>query len=158
MTMVFQWRQDSRFPVGAQIAAERLNFIKSKAGAISPRAVVDDAQHDSSPLHKCFEWDDAQAADGFRLSQARKLIGSIVVVEINDRPVSQETRAFVHVTAGEVRYEPIEVAMASPDLKAEVLARARSEIASWKQRYAALSEFAKLHNMIDELLAENVAA
>ena len=120
--------------------------------------MVDDAQHDSSPLHKCFEWDDAQAADGFRLSQARKLIGSIVVIEINDRPVSQETRAFVHVTAGEVRYEPVEVAMASPDLKAEVLARARSEIASWKQRYAALSEFAKLHNMIDELLAENVAA
>ena len=158
MAMTFAWRPESRFPIGAQVAAERLNIIKQAAGGITPSAVVDDARGDNSPLHPCFEWDDPKAAEGFRLAQARKLIGSIVVVEVGENPVNKETRAFVHTSISEPRYEPIEVAMSRPDIRAEVLARARGEIANWKARYAAYSEFARLHATIDELLADETAA
>lgn len=152
MSMTYNWRPDSRFPIGAQIAAERLERIRTKAGAITARAVVDDAQSHNSPLHPCFEWDDAKAADQHRLSQARKLIGSIILVEVGDTPIRRETRAFVHVeSAGS--YQPITVAMSNPDTRDEVLAAAKREIAAWRERYSAYSEFAKIHAVLDEILA-----
>lgn len=153
MTMVYEWKAGSRFPIGAQIAAERLNLIREQNGAITPRVVVDDAASDNSPLHRCFEWDNDKAADSFRLDQARKLIGSIVVAQIDEKPVNKEARAFVHIESGANRYEPIQVAMASVDMRAEVLAKAQQEIKMWRARYAAYQEFAKLHSAIDEMLA-----
>ena len=152
MGMIYEWRSDSRFPIGAQIAAERLKKIKDQCGALTPRVVVDDAASPRSPLHLCFEWDDETAADNYRLAQARKLIGSIVVAEVDDEPVNLETRAFVHVTVGDgARYEAIEVAMASSPMRHEVLERAKREIKLWRARYAAYEEFSDLVNQIDAL-------
>ena len=152
MGMIYEWRSDSRFPIGAQIAAERLKKIKDQCGALTPRVVVDDAASPRSPLHLCFEWDDETAADNYRLAQARKLIGSIVVAEVDDEPVNLETRAFVHVTVGDgARYEAIEVAMASSSMRLEVLERAKREIKLWRARYSAYEEFSDLVNQIDAL-------
>jgi hypothetical protein len=151
MSMIYEWKADSRFPIGAQIAAERLKKIKAQHGSITPRVVVDDAANPRSPLHPCFEWDDETAADNFRLFQARKLIGAIVVAEIDDQPVNLETRAFVHVTNDGPHYEAVEVAMASASMRHEVLERAKREIKMWRARYAAYEEFADLVNRIDAL-------
>jgi len=127
MSMIYQWRTDARFPVGATIAAERLTRIKKQNGEITPRAVVDDASSPKSPL----------------------LIGSIVVAEVNDKPVQHETRAFVHVTADSPRYEPIDVAMRSEPMREEIIGRAWQEIKSWRARYAAYQEFAEIIDAID---------
>lgn len=152
MSMIYEWKADSRFPIGAQIAAERLKKIKSQHGAITPRVVVDDAANPRSPLHPCFEWDDETAADNYRLSQARKLIGSIVVAEIDDHPVNLETRAFVHVTVGDgARYEAVEVAMSHEHMRNEVLERAKREIKLWRARYAGYEEFVEIVMSIDAL-------
>lgn len=152
MSIIYEWRSDSRFPIGAQIAAERLNKLRKQAGEITPRVVVDDAANSRSPLHPCFEWDDEKAADNYRLTQARKLIGSIVVAQIDEQPMNLETRAFVHITAGDAaRYEPVEVAMASESMRHEVLERARREIKLWRARYHAYEEFADLVMRIDAL-------
>jgi hypothetical protein len=150
--MIYEWKPDSRFPVGAQIAAERLHTIRVANGELTPRAVVDDAANPRSPLHPCFEWDDEKAADSHRMWQARKLIGSIVVAEYADAPVANETRAFVHITAEEPQYVPIEVAMTDVEMREEILSRARREIRIWKQRYAAYEEFASLVAAIDEVI------
>lgn len=158
MSMTYQWKSNSRFPIGAQIAAERLSMIRDNMGVITPRHVVDDATSDNSPLHKCFEWDDTKAADNYRLGQARGLIGALIVAQVDDAPVKKETRAFVHIENSGARYEPIQVAMAHGDMRAEVLSRAQHEIKMWRARYSALSEFAEIHSKIDELLAVDKAA
>jgi len=150
--MIYEWKKDSRFPIGAQIAAERLHTIRIANGELTPRVVVDDAANPRSPLHPCFEWNDDKAADNYRLWQARKLMGSIVVAEYADAPVDTETRAFVHVTLEEPQYVPIEVAMTSVDMREEILDRAKREIRIWKQRYAAYEEFANLVAAIDEVI------
>lgn len=150
--MIYEWKRDSRFPVGAQIAAERLHRIRTQNGELTPRLVVDDAANANSPLHPCFEWNDERAADAHRLWQARRLMGSIVVAEYADAPVSVETRAFVHITAEEPQYVPIEVAMTNVDMREEILDRAKKEIRIWKQRYAAYEEFAALVAAIDEVV------
>ena len=151
MSMIYEWKADSRFPIGAQIAAERLKKIKDQHGAITPRVVVDDAANPRSPLHPCFEWDDETAADNYRLSQARKLIGSIVVAEMDNYPIINETRAFVHVTNDGPHYEAVEVAMSQEGMRNEVLERAKREIKLWRARYAGYEEFADLVLSIDAL-------
>jgi len=152
MSMIYEWKSDSRFPIGAQIAAERLQSIRARNGELTPRGVVDDASSPRSPLHPCFEWNDEKAADAHRMWQARKLIGSIVVAEYDDQPVAKETRAFVHITANDPQYVPIEVAMATESIRDEVLNRARREIKMWRARYAAYEEFSHLVAAIDEVV------
>src|ERR1700680_1931431 len=58
----------------AQIAA-------ASNGHLTPKAVVSEARNNRSVLHRHFEWDDAVAAEAFRLDQARTLIRSIRVVD-----------------------------------------------------------------------------
>ena len=157
MGMAFEWKPDSRFSVGAQIVGERLESIKARRGAITPRAVVDDAKQKSSPLHKLFTWDDAKAADYWRVEEARKVIQSIVLVKVDGAPVARETRAFVHISTGGERYEPIQHAMAVAELRDEVLERARQEILNWRARYAAYEEFATVHAAVDEAFAGKAA-
>lgn len=154
MAMAYQWKPGTRYSVGAQIAAERLKEIGARAGGITPRAVVDDARSNNSPLHKCFEWDDGKAADEYRLGQARSLIGALVVVRVDDAPVLKETRAFLHVSVESPQYVPTEVALSVPDMRAEILARAQAEIIRWKANYSAYAEFAKVVSAIDEVLGE----
>lgn len=142
MGMVYQWRKQSRFPVDAQVAAGRLQLIREELGEITPRAVVDDARGDNSPLHSCFDWDDATAAEAHRVHTARQLIGSLMVVSVDSKPVHRETRAFVHITAdASPRYEPIEVAIRNVDMREEILRQGRLEIKRWRERYAAYEEF-----------------
>lgn len=59
---------------------ERLERIRIREkGILTPDAVVDDAQDISSPLHAYFTWDDSEAANQFRLDQARTLIRNVKV-------------------------------------------------------------------------------
>lgn len=154
MAMVYEWKADSRFPIAAQIAAERLQEIKERNGRLTPHSVIKDASSEKSPIHKCFEWNDGKAAEEYRLWQARKLIGAIIVLEVNDTPLKHETRAFVHVGRDEDRrYEDISVAFRQPELREQVLARAKAEILAWRHRYRALEEFAAVFDAIDAATA-----
>lgn len=152
MGMVYQWRKDSRFSVDAQVAGDRLQLIREELGEITPRAVVDDARGDNSPLHSCFDWDDATAAEAHRVHTARQLIGSLMVVSVDSKPVHRETRAFVHIAAdASPRYEPIEVVIRDPDMREEMLRQGRIEIKRWRERYSAYQEFAALFPLVDAL-------
>src|SRR5262245_16182963 len=73
----------------AIVALNRLadNF----GGALSPRDVVDAAKNDASPLHPYFEWNDSEAADQWRLEQARRLLRVRIVYQ----PLPQNTRVVV---------------------------------------------------------------
>ena len=51
----------------------------AEQGDISERAIVDTARSDNSPLHRFFDWNDASAADRFRLHQAGMMLRSIRV-------------------------------------------------------------------------------
>lgn len=61
------------------ILATALQAIYERHGAITPDMVVEAARDPASPLHECFEWDDAAAAQAHRRDQARALLRSIRV-------------------------------------------------------------------------------
>lgn len=60
---------------------EELNRIAARnGGVIEPEKVVERARNPRSPLHSQFQWDDTEAAQQWRLEQARRLIRSVQVI------------------------------------------------------------------------------
>lgn len=53
-------------------------------GRLTPEQVVEDARAEDSPLHSHFTWDDAEAAQKYRLNEARALIRIRVEVRMDE--------------------------------------------------------------------------
>jgi hypothetical protein len=97
-----------------QVSAELLR-IREAGGVLTPPAVVEAARPPEAPLHRAFEWDDGRAAEQYRLTQARRLIRMVILI---DPPSGRTVAQFHHVNvqAGGRRYEPIDFVVATPDL------------------------------------------
>lgn len=61
------------------IAAELAKLTLLGGGVLTPHAVVGAAKDPLSAMHAQFTWDDDEAADAWRLDQARQLIRSVKV-------------------------------------------------------------------------------
>ena len=60
----------------------------AETGRITPDAVVQAASDPGSPLHQYFEWDDSEAAQRYRVTQARVLLARVKIeYETNDHVV-----------------------------------------------------------------------
>lgn len=128
-----------------------LNTIAAKHGGLLPaRAVVDWARaHPKSELHKRFTWDDSEAAECWRVQQARVLIASVV---IEPRP-NQVIRAFVSLKSDRVGDQPayrrtINV-MSDAEQRAEMLQMAKDELGRVRRTFATLTELASVWHAID---------
>lgn len=75
--MVYQWAKGSRLKANAQEVGEELEAIQ---GSLTPERIVDEARNKSLELHKCFEWDNEEAAEKYRITQARDVLRFISVV------------------------------------------------------------------------------
>ena len=112
--------------------------------------VVAAAKPKSHVLHGYFEWDDGAAADEYRLTQARHLLRSVVILreEEDDHPAMRVVE-FVPRTADDAeedgmgQYHLTVKVMRTPELAARVKARLRVELsvtAEKLRQYDALSQ------------------
>lgn len=60
------------------VVADRVQRLERR-GELTTGSVLLDAEDESSPLHRYFEWDDSAAAHAHRLDQARTLIRRVKV-------------------------------------------------------------------------------
>jgi hypothetical protein len=90
-----------------------LSRIHDENGGLTAKIVVEEARLETSPLHRCFEWDDGEAGQKYREWQARRLI-RVVVTKEEGQPSAP---VFVHVTDTEgPRYIKVSEAIKKPDL------------------------------------------
>jgi len=97
-------------------------LCKLKGGELTPDEVLQDAKKRSSLLHGLFDWDDNQAAQKWRMHQARLLLNGIVeVVEIQG--VETKMRSFynVHNTKQERVYVTLETATTNQNYVKQLL-------------------------------------
>lgn len=136
----YQWKRGSFVSGDAQVAGEVCSMLERR-GDLTPKALVDESRPDDAPLHGMFEWDDAEAAEMYRQSQARHIINNIEVVAVGD---SKPVRAFVSLRVGgqDRRYESTEVALSKPDSREMVLREALSELRAFERKYSRLEELA----------------
>jgi len=153
----FEFAEGSRFQPGAEknakLVGEHIEMLRQKfKGELTPKDILDDARHDNSPLHSFFEWSDTEAAEQYRLQQARGLIRSVVAIYVRDDKPAVRQKAYVHVAERSApHYREASHAMSQTKTRQLVLQRAWSELRSWKQRYKDLTEFADLIAVIDDV-------
>src|SRR5689334_11733238 len=61
------------------LIAELQEIAKENNGILLPKDVVERAKDQNSALHSWFKWDDEEAAEQWRLQQARQLIREVYV-------------------------------------------------------------------------------
>lgn len=120
---------------------------------IKPREVLDDAKDKSAPYHDYFDWDDTSAGERYRLTQARHLISSIVIVRVRTEETEPiQVRAFVNIIDDEgiKGYVPIDVAISNPNSAPQIILQALKEAKLWREKYLEYKELAKIHKAIQE--------
>lgn len=113
------------------------SVARANAGHLTPKAVVEAARNARSPLHKLFEWDDAKAADSWRLEQAREIVRVVRVAEDDEEPM----RAFLSISDKEgVSYRTAADVRNSADLQLAVLRQAERDLEAFERRYRDLKD------------------
>jgi hypothetical protein len=136
------------------LIAEIKNIKAARKGLVSPRDLVEWAEENpNSELHKQFEWSNDDAAEAYRLLQARQLLSKFKVhYVLNHKDV--KTRYYLslkrdrNVDGG---YRTVKSILRREDLKAEMLQEALAELLVFKKKYAILKALSGIFNEIDKL-------
>lgn len=154
---IVRWKPGSRFGVKAETAQTVIEAIRVKNGGTpcDPEMLVDACRPKTHPMHKLFTWDDSTAADNWRRHEARRIIGSIEIVRIDEekKEPGRIIPAFVAMPTG--GYVGTEEAM-SDDRSELILDQAMAYLNGFKVRFGRLTEFAKVLSAIDDLQASRV--
>ena len=141
---IYKWKSGSRIHGDPQEIGEVCERL-DRSGNLTPMALVDEGRDPKSPLHGCFEWDDASAAEKYREVQAGRIIRSIVV---DIEGVQEPTRAFVSVAISDdgngKTYMGVEAALSNEETRECVLASAIAELKAFERKYAHLEELAQV--------------
>lgn len=132
--------------------SEELELIRSRnSGVIYPADVVQFARDESTALHSKFEWNDGDAAEKYRLWQAREIIrASVTILPRNNQPIQtyvslkhdRYTTTGGSAVAGGYR-NLIEV-LSVPSLRKTLLEEAIEEHDRWEKKYQTIKELADI--------------
>ena len=121
---------------------------KSTGGFLRPVDIVSYARDENSALHSHFEWNDSDAAEAYRLAQARALIRIAVIV--NEKS-SEKVRAFVSLTPDrnpDGGYRAMMDILDSGVLMDTLLRDAIAEVAAFKRKLERYKELAELNHLV----------
>lgn len=148
---IFSWNS-TYYSADAQLVGEELEQIE-RNNAITPEHVVEYAErHKDSELYKCFEWDDSEAANKWRLQQARLVICSISL-EIKEEPRKVQ-RVYVSIKdkdTEERTFKSINEVLKNDKEYQQLVDKAKKELEGCRDRYTNLIEKDDLKNIIFEI-------
>lgn len=143
--MIFAaWKSGCRISADAQKVADEILAIGNSA---TTAQILDKARDEQTELHKCFDWDDAEAAEKWRLQQARHIVCNLVIKEKSDTP-RPEVRVFFKTDADN-GYKPTVLIMQDKDEYRKLLDRALAELTSFRAKYKTLVELDGVFDAID---------
>lgn len=127
---------------------DALQALYDSHGMLTPTLVVDEARDPGHPLHSHFEWDDARAAEEYRLEQARGLIQKVKIVYRSPRGRSPERLVRAYHSVPDVErgrvYRSAEDIAEDPLLREMVLRDMERDWKQLKTRYEHFAEFAEM--------------
>lgn len=132
------------YKADAQKVADEIMEIGAEA---TPRQIVDKAADKNTELHKCFTWDEKDAADKWRLHQARNIVCCLVIKRTEDQVDKPEIR-FFHKNEPGSGYKPATYIFTHADEHAKLLQAAYAELAAFKKKYSNLQELSWLIEQI----------
>ena len=145
-----------RPPVPPDQAAAEINRIRELCEgkeADLPRMLVRESKKKTALFHTSLNWDNEECGELWRTHQARQIIISVIIIEEGEEGVEITSPAFPNIAGTENRersYEPIEVAMASQEMREALLADARQRLKNIRNKYRNLTELAAVWSAIDQ--------
>lgn len=136
-----------------QKIGEALEAIAQKSGGrLIPAAIVEAARERRHILHRHFEWDDAKAAEAYRLDQARSIVRCIHVDDADTE--TGRARAFLSIRDRDgTSYRSLSEIMGNAELQSKVLAQAERDLIAFEARYRDLSDVCELVRSARERIA-----
>lgn len=124
--------------------------IVSIGDSATPEQIVEAAKDEKSELHKCFTWDDTEAANNWRKQEAR-LIRHFLKIESETDPDAPKIAA-LHFTGVGEGYKAAPLVFRNPTEYSGLLKRAYAELHAFAEKYRVLSnELDAILKLIDEL-------
>ena len=154
MGNIYSWKTYNR-EVPAQDVGERIEELAERDGQVTKQSLLEDARPAGATLHPLYEWDDAKAAEKYRLSQSGEILNNLTIVhvEVTEQEEPKPVRAFVNVSSGKITgaYKPISVAFSQPDEAEIVIANAKRDLLAMQER---LERYIDFRRFLMEFLRE----
>lgn len=139
-----------------RIAAELVSIQERAGGLLLPADVVGFARDPSTELHHVFTWDNDEAAEKFRLDQARQVIRAHVVI-IGSDPTPVRAQVSLSTDRGNGGgYRAMVTVLADAEQNATMVRDALRELLRTKHKYERLSQLREIWSAIESATrAEN---
>ena len=116
---------------------KELERIYRRDGSLTASVVLKEAAKKNSPLHDHFTWDDSEAAEQWRLVQARNLIKRVKIIAPTGKP-----ERIIHVPnitrKGEGEYQIQSVVASQPDKFERAMGEALADLESARESVGVL--------------------
>jgi len=155
-TAVYRWREGFHPLVEASAVGPYVDRLLEKyADGLKPSHVLQEAKaQPGTPLHACFEWDDAKAAHRHRITQASTLVRALVVTRsglLSDEPKRVALSVRSSDTGPRV-FMSTDVVMNDETLRRRFIEQAGRDLSSWRKQYGELKELHRLFSMVETQL------
>lgn len=139
-----------KFKADAQKCADEIMEICEELESATPQQILEKARDSNTELHKCFTWDDTEAAEKWRISEARAVVRNLKIIEqkLDKQPEPTTIRVF-YKTDNESGYKPTKLILKKPDEYKTLVERCRSELLAIKQKFNSISEYEEIWEMIN---------
>src|SRR5262245_2483822 len=146
----YHWRDNAWERGSAQEIGERLQYLYQKNdGKLTSEIVVRDAARENSPLHELFDWDDASAANKYRITRVNSILGRLMTSYQGG-----DVRAFWGIGKRNegIVFRPLDRVLKSQRLREEQIQRELRRLDRWKERTAFLPELKQARKAIEQAL------
>lgn len=128
-----------------QIAKE-VEALRRADGLVMAEDVVAWAKENpESALHSQFEWDDSEAANAYRLWQARRVIAVCVVAEDGERKLVS-----LSIDRSKGGYRSVEAVISNDELRRILVNDALAELKRVRAKYLHVKELTPVYEEIDK--------
>ena len=154
--MVYEWKGRA-YSVNANVVGTEVEKIEREKGAVTARDLVDRARPEDSALHRLFEWNDAKAAEHYRIQQASQILCALSIT-MSESPEATVVRAYMNVaedadnpTRRTGTFINTHDAFMDEEKRNLILRVAIRELKELERKYAKLTELAEVFKAIDKL-------
>lgn len=140
------------------IIAELRALAARNGGIVQPDAVVAAAKRATSAMHGWFTWDDGEAAEKWRLHQARNLL-RVTVEYLSSDKSEDPVRVFVSLRSDkeEGGYRRTADVMTDDELRDHLLAEACADMEAFKAKYRRLHELSAVFEAVQTVIEKATA-
>lgn len=147
----YSWKSGFSYSTSPDTVGKVLEKIEKRDGEVTAKSFLKESARKSSPTHHMFEWDDAKAANKYRLAQSAKIINQLEIT----LETGNSAPAFVNVKVKSVKQSAsfinVQTALSDAEYNRIILQNALAELLAFQKKYNQLTELSDVFASIRSL-------